>query len=304
MHLTPQERENRTQKLIVEVPVRQITEDFVEQIAAVPVPQITEDIVEVTQHVPQKRVPNPFVEQIGGVPVPKITEDIVEMTHVPQERVHHRVGEQIGGLPVPQINKGIVEMTQHVPQERERVVDQIGCVPVPKIMKGIVEMTQCAPHERERVVDQIGCVPVSKIKEDVVDGIRVVPQERVPQLRKKRVFLDWPRRPASQPNTGNVKCIGKVFTVKMRHRRGDQACPVDTAGLNIKGLDKHSSMPQSGDVVVPVPQIQEQIVDVGGQEQVIVREIPEVLVVERTQEHMNDRYLEDVKRAFADWGER
>ena len=91
--------------------------------------------------------------------------------------------------------------------------------------------------------------------------------------------------------------------MKMRHHRGDQACAVDTLGLNIKGLNKYN-MPQSGGVMVPVPQIQEQIVDVGGQEQVIVREIPEVLVVERIQERKNDRYLEDVKRAFAGWGKR
>ena len=51
--------------------------------------------------------------------------------------------------------------------------------------------------------------------------------------------------------------------------------------------------------MVPVLQIQEQIVDVGGQGQVIFREISEVLVVERIQERKNDRYLEDVKRAFA-----
>ena len=56
--------------------------------------------------------------------------------------------------------------------------------------------------------------------------------------------------------------------------------------------------------MVPVPQIQEQIVDVGGEEQVIVREIPEVLVVERIQERKNDRYLEDVMRAFAGWSKR
>ena len=130
-----------------------------------------------------------------------------------------------------------------------------------------------------------------------MDGLHVVPQEP----RKKRVFLDWPRRPASQPNIGKVKCAGKVFTVEMRHHRGDQVCAVDTVGLNIKGLNKYN-IPQSGDVMVPVPQIQEKIVDVGGQEQVIVREIPEVLVKERIQERNNDRHLEDVKRAFAGWG--
>ena len=86
-------------------------------------------------------------------------------------------------------------------------------------------------------------------------------------------------------------------SVNMRHHRGDQACAVDTVDLNMKCLDKYN-MPQSGDVMVPVPQIQEQIMDVGGQDQVIVREIPEVLVVDRIQEQINDRYLEDVKEGF------
>ena len=94
------------------------------------------------------------------------------------------------------------------------------------------------------------------ITEDIVDGMHRVPHERVPKPRKKLIFLYWPRRPASQPNTGKVKCTGKVFTVKVRHHRGDQACAVDTVGLNIKGLNKYN-IPQSGDVMVPVPQIQE-----------------------------------------------
>ena len=121
----------------------------------------------------------------------------------------------------------------------------------PQIMKGVVKMTHRALHERvhERVVGQIGDVPVPQITEDIVDGKHHVPQECVPQLRKKRVFLDWPRRPASQPNTGKVKCTGKVFSVKMRHHRVDEACAVDTVGLNIKGLNKYN-MPQSGDVMV------------------------------------------------------
>ena len=36
----------------------------------------------------------------------------------------------------------------------------------------------------------------------------------------------------------------------MRHHRGDQACPVDTVGLNIKGLVKFN-LPRPGDVMVP-----------------------------------------------------
>ena len=45
---------------------------------------------------------------------------------------------------------------------------------------------------------------------------------------------------------------GKVFTVKLRHHRDDQACS-DIVGF-IKGLDKHN-MPRLGDVMVPPPQI-------------------------------------------------
>ena len=258
------------------------------------------------QHVPQERMQHRVVEQMWDVPVPQIQEVFLDgMRHVPQERVLNRTPEQIGGVPAPHIMKGVVEMTQRAPHERERVVEQIGGEPAPQIMQGVVGMTQRALHERvhERVVGQIGDVQVPQITEDIVDGMHQVPQERFPQLRKKPVFLDWPRRPASQQNTGKVKCTGKVFAAKMRHHRGDQACAVDIVGLNIKGLNKYN-MPQSGDVMVPVPQIQEQIVDVGGQEQVIDREIPEVLVVEQIQERKNDSYLEDVKRAFAGWGKR
>ena len=74
----------------------------------------------------------------------------------------------------------------------------------------------------------------------------------------KRVFVDFgPPHSASKPYTG------KVFTVEMPHQHVHQAYPGDNMVFNIKGLDKYD-MPQSGDVMVPVPQIQEQIVDVGG----------------------------------------
>ena len=104
-------------------------------------------------------------------------------------------------------------------------------------MKGVVEMTRRALHERmhERVVGQIGDVPVPQITEDIVDGMHHVPQERVAQQWKKRVFLDWPREPASQPNTGKVKCTETVFTLEMRHCRGDQTCAVDTVGWTSSG---------------------------------------------------------------------
>ena len=44
---------------------------------------------------------------------------------------------------------------------------------------------------------------------------------------------------------------GKVFTVKLRHHRDDQAC---SDNVRIKDLDKHN-MPRLGDVMVPPPQI-------------------------------------------------
>ena len=77
---------------------------------------------------------------------------------------------------------------------------------------------------------------------------------------------------ASRPKTG------KVFTVEMPHEHVHQAYPGDYVVFNIKGLDKHN-VPRSGDVMVPVSQIQEQIVGSG-----IVREIPEKKVVERIQD--------------------
>ena len=58
MPLIPQERVNRTKEPIVGVPVRQITEDGLEQIAAVLVPRIKEVIVEV----PPCRVPQDMEE--------------------------------------------------------------------------------------------------------------------------------------------------------------------------------------------------------------------------------------------------
>ena len=78
---------------------------------------------------------------------------------------------------------------------------------------------------------------------------------------------------------------------------------MDAVGLNTKGLDKYNML-QSGGVMVPVLQIQKQIVGGGGQEHMIVREIPEVLVVERLKKQINDRYLNDVKQTFAGWSKR
>ena len=80
---------------------------------------------------------------------------------------------------------------------------------------------------------------------------RVTTEEivEVMQVKKgpKRVFVDFlPPHSASKPYTV------KVFTVKLRHHRDDQAFS-DNVGF-IRGLDKHN-MPRLGDVMVPPPQI-------------------------------------------------
>ena len=159
---------------------------------------------------------------------------------------------------MPQIKEDIVQVTQLVPQDRvqNRVGEQIGGVPVPQIKEDglqLVPQERTQNRSRKLVVD----VPVPHIKEKIMDGARVLPQERV---------------------QNRVTYTGNVFT--MRHHRDDQACAVDTVGLNIKGLDKYI-MPQSGDSLVPVSQIQEQIV------QEIVCEVPKVKVVERIQEQIH-----------------
>ena len=74
-------------------------------------------------------------------------------------------------------------------------------------------------------------------------------QERV-QNRPRKLFVDVPVPHIMEQTAGKVMRTGKVFTVDMRHHRGDQACPVDTVGLNIKGLVKFK-MPRLGDVMVP-----------------------------------------------------
>ena len=97
-------------------------------------------------------------------------------------------------------------------------------------------MTQRAPLERsqERVGEQI---VGTQIKEDIVGGRQVIHQERVqnrtdivPHLpRKKRVFLDWPRRPASQP------IPGKVFSVETHSQQLSQACFGDNVVVTTLG---------------------------------------------------------------------
>ena len=99
----------------------------------------------------------------------------------------------------------------------ERVAELVRNFPVPRIKEKIAWVSQPVPNVR---------------REDVVDGMLFVDLvQPYPILRRGK------------------PCNGKVFTVKMLHHRGDQACAVDTLGLKIKGLDKNN-MSQPGDVMV------------------------------------------------------
>ena len=160
------------------------------------------------------------------VPVPQLMEAVVEVT--PQERVQNRTPEQIVDVLVPQIVEERVQLC---------TLDQIFEFPVPRIMEAIVEVVPSAPQERvqNRTPEQILDVPVPRTME-----------ERVPSCIQEQI-MDLP---VPQIMVASKAYTGKVFTVGMRHHRGDQACPVDTVGLNIKGLDKYN-MPRSGDVMVP-----------------------------------------------------
>ena len=113
---------------------------------------------------------------------------------------------------------------------------------VPKTTEKIADVIQRSPHERthETVVEYIGSVPVPQIKED---GLQLEPQERE-QNRTRTIFVDVPvlhikekivdrARVLPQERVQNrVTYTGKVFTVEMRHHRGDQACAVDICGLH------------------------------------------------------------------------
>ena len=165
---------------------------------------------------PQERVQNRTLEQFVGVPVPQITAEGLPI--VPQELVQNRPPEQIVGFPVPQI---VQESVQN------RTLEQVLVSPVPQTMEAVVEVSP--PTQHERVLSRM--------------------QERV-QNRPRKLFVDVPVPHIMEQTAGKVMRTGKVFTVDMRHHRGDQACPVDTVDLNIKGLVKFN-MPRPGDVMVP-----------------------------------------------------
>ena len=118
----------------------------------------------------------------------------------------------------------------------DRFLEQTVGSPVPQITEEIVD----------RIPEQTVGSPVPQITEEIVE---VIPQERV-QNRPRKLFVDVPVPHIMEQTAGKVLRTGKVFTVDMRHHRGDQACPVDTVGLNIKGLVKFN-LPRPGDVMVP-----------------------------------------------------
>ena len=297
-HLVPQVRvQNRTPEQVMDIPVPQIMEDSLplvlqervqnctrEQIVDVLVPQITEDS---SPGVPQDYVQNCTPEQIVDVPVPQFMEDSSPL--VPQERVQNRTPEQIVVVPVPQIMEDCLPF---VPQARvqNRTREQIVDVLVPQITEDGLPIV---PQERvqNRTPEQIVDSPVPQIMEE---GLPIVPQERV-QNRTPEQIVDFPvpqiiqesvqnrtleqvrvhsriqeqimDLPVPQIMVTSKAFTGKVFTVGMRHHRGDQACLVDTLGFNIKGLDRFTLL-RSGDVmvpplpmVIPVPQIAEEIVE-------------------------------------------
>ena len=133
---------------------------------------------------------------------------------------------------VPQFMEVYAGIVRAPPQERvqNRIPDPIVDIPVPQIMEVAVEVVRDTPLERvlHRTLEPIVDVPVPDIKEDC---LLLVPQERV---HHRAVYTV------------------KVFTVKLRHHRDDQACS-DIVEF-IKGLDKHN-MPRLGEVMVPPPQI-------------------------------------------------
>ena len=135
-------------------------------------------------------------------------------------------------VPVPRIMETTVEVVPSPPQERV----QIGDVPVPRTMEASVEVVPSPPLERvqNRTPEQIVDIPVLRTME-----------ERVPSCIQEQI-MDLP---VPQIMVASKAYTGKVFIVDMRHHRGDQACPVDTLGFNIKGLDKHT-MPQISEDIV------------------------------------------------------
>ena len=95
------------------------------------------------------------------------------------------------------------------------------------------------PQDRvqNRTPEQIVDFPVPQIVQESVQN-RTLEQVRV-HSRIQEQIMDLP---VPQIMAASTASTGKVFTVDMGHLRGDQACPVDTLGFNIKGLDKYTCL--------------------------------------------------------------
>ena len=156
-----------------------------------------------------------------------------------------RVLEQIGGVSVPQLTESLVDDPQRAPQEHVRncVVEQIKSVLVPQIWEPVVDL-QLVPQERvqNRLGEDFMDVPVPLIKDEIVDSVQVSPQERVQNLARE-LFVDVPMPQIKEDGLqlvpqervqNRAKFTGKVFTVKMRHHRDEQAYAAETLGF-IKG---------------------------------------------------------------------
>ena len=119
---------------------------------------------------------------------------------------------------MPQLTESLVDDPQRAPQEHVRncVAEQIKSVLVPQMWEPVVDL-QLVPQERvqNRLGEHFVDVPVPQKKEN---GFQLVPQERV---QTRATFT------------------GKVFTVKMRHHRDEQAYAAETLGF-IKGLEHGS----------------------------------------------------------------
>ena len=242
VQLSPRERvQNRTLEQVMDssmLPIMEVSLPFVphqrvqnrtpDQIVGIPVPQISEDSL---PFVPQERVQNRTTEQIVDFPVPQIIEAPVEVVlsppqdvdilvpqimedslpALPQERVQNRTPEQIVDILVPQIME---DSLPALPQERvqNRTLEQVFVFPVPQTMEAVVEVSP--PTQQERVLCRI--------------------QERV-QNRPRKLFVDVPVPHIMEQTAGKVMRTGKVFTVDMRHHRGDQGLPSGHSGLEHQG---------------------------------------------------------------------
>ena len=173
-HVVPQERvqnrmpdqervQNRTPEQILDVLVRQITED------GLPV-------------VPQERVQNRVAEQIVGIPVPQLMEAVVEVT--PQECVQKCTLEKIVDVLLPQIVEERVRLCT-----QEQIVDVLVPQIVEEIVERLVDVGAPVPQITEDILDSVpledvgSVVPLSNALiphvTEFADEVRDIPLQRI-----------------------------------------------------------------------------------------------------------------------------